>query len=84
MRAVSWSRDICPALYYQQLGLDCDRPLCCVILDTNVKADASEPHNHFDAVSVFPKGISDSEFAVLLDAYADPSACGTSTCNFTG
>eukprot|EP00965_Chrysotila_dentata_P106647 3522715-Pleurochrysis_carterae.AAC.1 len=67
MRAVSWSRDICPALYRQQLGLDCDRPLC-VILRTNVEADASAPHNHFDTVSVLPKRISDAEFAVLLDA----------------
>eukprot|EP00965_Chrysotila_dentata_P023886 791508-Pleurochrysis_carterae.AAC.1 len=83
MRAVSWSRDICPALYRQQLGLDCDRPLC-VILHTNVEADASEPHNHFDAVSVLPKRISDAEFAVLLDACADPLACDTSTCDLTG
>eukprot|EP00965_Chrysotila_dentata_P244243 6205850-Pleurochrysis_carterae.AAC.2 len=52
MRAVSWSRDICPAPYRQQLGLNCDRSLC-VILHTNFEADASEPHNHFDAVS-FP------------------------------
>eukprot|EP00965_Chrysotila_dentata_P073005 2412973-Pleurochrysis_carterae.AAC.1 len=36
MRAVSWSRDICPVLYCQQLGLDCNRPLC-VILHTNVE-----------------------------------------------
>eukprot|EP00965_Chrysotila_dentata_P121937 4029927-Pleurochrysis_carterae.AAC.1 len=65
------SRDICPALYRQQLGLDCDR-LLCVKLHTNVEADASEPHNHFEAVSVHPTRISDAEFAVLLDAWADP------------
>eukprot|EP00965_Chrysotila_dentata_P211559 6186529-Pleurochrysis_carterae.AAC.2 len=81
MRAVTWSKDICPALYRQQLGLDCDCSLC-VILHTNMEADASKPH--FDAVSVLPKHISDAEFVDLLDACTDPLACDTSTCNLTG
>eukprot|EP00965_Chrysotila_dentata_P033786 1124446-Pleurochrysis_carterae.AAC.10 len=83
MRAVSWSRDICRALSRQQLGLDCDR-LLCRILQSNMEADALEPHNHFFAVSVLLKRISDAEVAVILDACADPLACDASTCDVTG